>query len=81
MSIKHEIKNLEKFFYKGIYVIEYPSPKIQHIKKFKGDKSLLIFGQIRKDKNMKYSVTKLLMIILVSQLQVKLLMKKASGIS
>jgi len=52
-------KNLEKFFYKGIHVIEYPSPKIQQIKKkFKGDKSLLIFGQIRKDKNMKYSVTK-----------------------
>jgi D-inositol-3-phosphate glycosyltransferase len=50
---KNEDKNrIKKFFKKDIYVFDYPSPKLNFVKKkFLSNNSLLIIGQIRDDKN------------------------------
>lgn len=50
---KNEDKlRLKKIFKRSIYIFDYPSPKLNFIKKkFLSNRSLLIIGQIRNDKN------------------------------
>ena len=56
---KQDQVNINRFFKGKIYIIDYPSPKNKFIKKkYRGDKSLLIFGQVRDDKDMISSVKK-----------------------